>query len=511
MKPSILLLALIITSANPSAQSLASDTGDEQALSLRSAIELALANNLGLRIQSLEPEIAQQNLTAAQSEFDPNLFSRANLGQSELDWQDSSGNRRQTTSDSRAYSLGVSKKVASGGQLTASASQSRSDGSSFNPQLGQLVGGDLNQRASLSLEFTQPLLRDFGREVNLAPIRQAESQARVADLQTRNRVYDLLEQIEIAYWRLADANKRRDLRLSNLELSKKLLEEARERERLGLATKIDTLQAEASLAQRQEQIIRAEQAILEASDALLTIMGKLDESLELTPNLTVSELPASNSSIQDFNLVLQNALDRNFASDIQEEILEQLEQSRILAKNAQRPEVDLSLSSSYNGLSPVSGNDAFNQAFDRRGEDWGIGLRFTLPWGQRNAKSNLKRTLYRIDQEELRLTEIKQDLLRSVRSAWRELDTSRQQLSAAELVVALQEATYEQERSKYDEGLSTFRSLLETQRDLDLAKLSLLDAQFSSIQAEIALARIEGTLLQRHAIEWNAPYQNTDK
>ncbi len=503
MKPRILLSALIIASAAPVTHTLASDSGPQQELSLRAAIDKALAENLGLRIQALAPNIADEAITAQEAAFDPTLFSRANLSQSDLDWEDSSGATRQTTSDSRSYSLGVTKKVTTGAQVTASANQSRSDGSSFNSDLGQLVGGSLSERASLSLEITQPLLRDFGRDVNLAPIRSAESRARVADLRTRNRVLDLLQQIETAYWSLSDAYQRRDLRQSNLELSEKLLEEASERERLGLATKIETLQAEANLAQRKEQIIRAEQAIREATDTLLATMGTLDETMELEPQVSVAPLPENQTTLPPFQETLTQAIDRNFDSDIQEEVLEQLEQDRILARNQERPQVDVSLSSSYNGLSPESTSHSFSEALDRRGDDWGLRLSFNLPWGSRSAKSNLRQTLYQIDQEELRLTEIKQDLLRSVRSAWRDLDTSRQQLSAAQLVVALQEATYEQETGKYDEGLSTFRTLLETQRDLDQAKLSLLDAQLATVQAEITLARVEGSLLDRHGIEWN--------
>ncbi|MEM9160584.1 MAG: TolC family protein, partial [Verrucomicrobiota bacterium] len=437
--------------------------------------------------------------------FDPTVFSQASLSQSDLDWEDGVGNTRQTTSDTRSYSLGVTKRVASGGQITASTIQTRNDGSSFNPDLGQLVGGELSQRASLSLEFTQPLLRDFGTDVTLAPVRTAESRLRVANLETRSAVYDLLQQIENAYWRLSDARLRFDLSQSNLTLSEKLLEESRERERLGLATKIDVLEAEANLAQRKEQIIRAKQRILDRTDDLLAVMGGLDDSLGLSPEIFVALVPESIKPIQSFEVVLQNALDNHFAADIQEELLVQLEQNRILAKNAGRPEVDLTLSSSYNGLSPTSGSDAYSEAFDRRGDDWGLRFSFNLPWGQRKAKSNLRQTVYRIEQGELRLAEIKQDLLRSVRFAWRELDASREQLSAAELVVALREATYEQERSKFEEGLSTFRLLLETQRDLDEAKLRLLDAQLSGIQAEIDLSRVQGLILRRHGVDWNIP------
>lgn len=472
-------------------------------LSLRKAIEQALDKNLGLKIQSLAPEIAKEAVIAQESQFDSNLFTRASISQNDLSWEDASKTPRQTTSDSRSYSAGVSKKISTGAQVTASVSHSRSDGSSFNPDLGQLVGGGLNERAALSLQITQPLLRDFGKNVNQAQIRQAKSQERVADLQTRNTIFNLLQVTEIAYWELSDAYQRRELRQSNIELSEKLLEEARERNRLGLATRLDILQAEANLAQRREETIRADQAIREAADELLARMGALDESLAIDAQPQVAELPVLATQLPEFAAVQKTAFEQNFDTDIQEEILEQLEQDRILAKNSQRPEVDVTLSTSYNGLSPISASDAFNEVLDRRGEDWGLSLSFNLPWGSRAAKSNVRQTKHRIDQAEIRLIEIKQDLIRTIRSAWRNLNSSREQLRAAEIVVELQQATFEQERGKFDEGLSTFRILLETQRDLDNAKLRLLDAKLSATNSEIRLARVEGTLLQRHGLDWN--------
>ncbi|MDQ8204555.1 TolC family protein [Pelagicoccus sp. SDUM812003] len=499
---SILSLFALATSTTAPAQDASLD------LSLREAIEQGLAANLSLRIQKMEPDIAEASIEAQQAAFDPTLFSNASLNQSDLDWTDEDGNLRQTISDSRSYSLGVSKRVAIGGQLTASARHSRSDGSSFNPDLNQLVGGGLSERASLSLEYTQPLLRDFGKNVNLAGVRRAKSQARVADLQTRSAVFDLLQETETAYWRLAYAYQRLKLRRSNLELSQSLLEESEERQRLGLATRIETLQAQANLAQRQEEIIVAEQQIKNATDDLLAVIGALDEQLAIEQELTVSQLPEASRPEERYQDFLQTALERNFDTDIQEELLEQLEQQRILAKNERRPQVDLTLSSSYNGLSPISGEDAFSEAFDRRGDDWGMRLSFTLPWGQRSAKATLKQTEWRIEQGEIQLAEIRQNLLRSARSAWRDRLASAERLYAAELVVELQQATYEQERGKYDEGLSTFRTLLEAQRDLDQAKLSLLDARLEAIESDITLARVEGTILERHGIDWNVPLED---
>src|SRR5690606_9820486 len=118
---------------------------------------------------------------------------------------------------------------------------------------------------------------------------------------------DLLQATELAYWELADAYARRRLRQSNVELSSRILSEAQERERLGLATRLEVLQAEANLAQSNEEIIRADRAISEAADGLLATMGVLDEATVLTTAPEVQALPEPAKSTPDFEYVLQNA------------------------------------------------------------------------------------------------------------------------------------------------------------------------------------------------------------
>lgn len=501
---SLLVPTVLVAAACLLASQTGADEGEDEPspLSLRTAISRSLEKNLGLQIQRIDPAIASEEVTQEEAAFDPSLFGSANLSQSELEWTDEDDEFRQTTSDSRNYAAGVLKRVRTGGQVTFSVNNSRSVGSSFNPDLNQLVGGGLSERASIELQVNQPLLQDFGTEVSRAPVRRAESQLRVAGLETRNAVFDLLQETEVAYWRLADTYTRRELREINLRLAEQLLEESSERQRIGIATRLEVLQAEANLAQQRQEIIRSDQAIREAADALLATMGELSEDLSMDTGLQVNELRDVAIDLPPFESSLDNAFARNFDTAIQEELLDQLEQDRILARNRKRPEMDLALSGSYDGLSRIGGGDALSEALDRKGDEWRIGLNFTLPWGERSAKAQLAQVLYRIDQAELRLAELKQDLLRSVRSAWRDLSASLEQVSASSLVVELQEATFEQERAKFEEGLSTFRDILEAQRDRDAAILSLLDAQLAAVEAEIRLARVQGTVLERHDLTW---------
>ena len=66
----------------------------------------------------------------------------------------------------------------------------------------------------------------------------------------------------------------------------------------------------------------------------------------------------------------------------------------------------------------------------------------------------------------------------------------------------LQEEAFAQAMAKYETGLSTFREVLEAQRDLDDARASYLDAVLEREQSRIELGRISGNLFATHGLTW---------
>lgn len=500
-RKNVLFIATAILLLSPMAQS---QESNGPKLSLSEAINQSLSNNLGLKIQQIAPQIEEENIIKRKAAFDTDIFADGQVGQSDLKWIDANDDSRRSTSDTRSYAAGLRKRISTGALLSTSTRLDRSQGTSYSTELGQLVGGPLSERASFNISISQPLLQNYGAKVNNAPIRRAEARAREAEFRLKNQTSDLLLNTEISYWRLADSYERRALRESNIKLAQDQLNESLERQRIGMATKLEVLQAEANLARRKQEIIQADQAIANAADELLSATGSLDENLAIDTRPSIQRLEIPDHEQPDYDTVLNTSFEKNFNTPIQEEILNQLEQDLILARNDKRPEVDLNLSTSYNGLSPNDANDAFGRALDWDGNDWGIRLGFNLPWGRRASKANLRQAEHNIDRANLQLAEIKQDLVKTVRSAWRDLHTAREQLNASEVVVELQQATFEQEQGKYNEGLSSLRDVLETQRDLDNAVLNYLDAQLSAAESEIRLERAQGTLLERHNLNWNS-------
>ncbi len=483
-------------------------------LPLESVISDALRHNLGLQIDRLDNVISGAEVIEADAAFDTLLFADGSISQSDfknegipVEVTDETGEtivvNRPTSSDRRSYSAGASKRLRmTNASVVLQTRLARTAGSRFDPSTGEQFGGSLTQSADLEISISQPLLRGFGRDIATAPLERARAADRATQHRLRGSALDLIAQVEATYWQLAAAVSRRELRETNRELAESLLEETRERERLGLATRLDLVQAEANLAQREEDILVAEQDVLESRDELLSLLGVLDEALEIEPVFVVEDLPQAPASVPEFAGVWRAALASDYAAAAQEEILNQREIDVRVAEDDRRPELDLVVSGSLGGVSDENAREAYDLALDRDGESWNVNLGFSIPWGRRAANASVRAANARVEQAEWQLLQIKQDLLRRVRSAWREFDIRQKRLDTAELVERLQVETFDRERSRFDEGLSTFRDVLETQRDLDNARLSLLEARVAAIQADLDLDRLRGTLLDRHGLSW---------
>jgi outer membrane protein len=501
--PALLLLAGMLGARTP--------TPEGTRLSLDEAVTQALENNLGLRIERLEPVISAAGVASADAAFDTTLFATGRLAESDADNAGTpittpSGEviTAPTKSDNRSYSAGARKRLrVTNATVQIQTALQRSAGSSFNTDLGQFVGGSLRETSDLSISLTQPLLRGFGREIAEAPLERARAAERATRSQLRDAILDLVENTESAYWNLASAESRLEVRRTNLRLAESLLEEMRERERLGLATRLDLIQASANLAQREDDLTVAEQNVREAADTLLLLLGGLNSPTGLfLEDVSVQALPAPTGGLPEVVEVWNDANRASNAIAIQEEILRQREIETRLARDEHRPQLDLTVGGSIDGRSDESATEAFRLTREADGTAWNLQVGFSIPWGRHAAVAGIRSANARLAQAQWRLQQLKQQLLQEVRRAHRELETRQKRLRSAELVLRLQEETYTQERTKLDEGLSTVRDVLEVQTDLDNARLSLLDAKTAVIQAELGLERLRGTLLDRHGLTW---------
>lgn len=463
-------------------------------LSLEEAIASALDRNLGFRIAGFDPEVAQDAIAREESAFETEIFASGRVAQSEQSttFSQTTG----TSSDTRGLDVGVRKQLDLGTSLTA---QTRLDRRDSNAGVNT---SNLSQGADFSVSLRQPLLRGFGKAANRADLNSAISGLAAANATFRDRLETLLAETEKAYWTAARFQEQLALNESSLKVADTLLAEARERERVGVATRIEVLQAEAERARLVELIIESKRALGDAMDTLQLYMGTISplSATALDSQPRVAALAATVPAIPEFGAVWQMALQADPSLAEQQALVEQREYARIAARNADRPSLDLVLSGGLTGIDDDDAQTAVENAIDQDGHVWSVGVEFSMPWRRTGTKASLRIAEKRLEQANLRYEELKQGLFREVRGIWRNLEAVGQSLEAARLTVSLQEATFEREMGKYEEGLSAFRDVQEAQRDLDQARIRFLQAKYNQLAAQIELDRLCGKLPERHGL-----------
>jgi len=488
-------LAALVAVAGLNGQEPGEPSREAEVLPLDEAIERALRQNLGLAIARFVPANAADDVVAEAAAFDLNLFgstasseSKAAASGSALDSAD------VPESNSQRARIGADKRLTTGATVTVDSGLRRSTSNNNavrNPDFGADVG----------LNLRQPLLRDAWRRINLAPLARARASADQSLFELRSDVLDLLLETEIAYWDLAFARADYALATSSIELAETLLEENRERERLGLVTPLEVLQAEAELINRQEDLIQAERRIDDAQDQLRRTMGGTSFTRAISGVLEVQTLPQETPSIRPLSDVVADTVRFDADAAAQERAIEVQRINAMLARDDTRPDLDLVAGVTYSGRD-VEGDDALRGAYSRDGHDWNVGLEIRLPWGFREARARVRQAERNLEREKLRLYDLKQSKALSARTSWRALRAGIKRVEVTRKSLELNEETFEQERARYGSGVVAYRRVLEAQRDLDEARSNYLSAIIETLRAEVRLSRVDGSILARNGFAW---------
>lgn len=476
-------------------------SAEDTELPLRAAIASALAHNLDLRIATYAPANALDSVAIEEAQFDPSLFARASLEERKSAARSSAlDDDVIPESENRRVQVGIDKRFSTGATITLDSSIARNssnNNAARNPDYGSNVG----------LLIRQPLLKDAWSTVNLAPLARAKVTAERSLFELRSDVLDLVLNTEIAYWNLVYTRADKALTASSLTLAENLLEENGERKRLGLVTPLEVLQAEAEFLNQQEAIIQADRAIEDAQDVLRHAMGQTDFMETINGEILVTSLPDKMEPLRPVGDVVKDAVISDVDAKVQERRVEVERINRILAQDETRPDLDLTAAVTYLGRDQ-DGNTAYRGAYNADGHDWTLGLEVRLPWGFQDARARARQAERALESATLQLYNIKQEKALAARKAWRSASAGFKRIEVTRASVLLNEEAFEQERARYGSGLVPYRSLLEAQRDYDRAKSNYLQSIIETLRATVRLSRVDGTLLARNGLDWNAvePY-----
>ncbi len=500
----ILFVRVLVEDRPAQAAPNALDPSGEKAVSLRGAVLEALEHNLDITISRHTKEARLTDILFEQAKFDPTLDFSARydrtvnpVNQPIFGFSPGSVVTEPQTFDQNVekFDVGLSQKLITGGDWDFT----------FNPQRTSIAGptGFLFNPAytsSLTLNLTQPLLRNFGTETNRTQILIAKNNAQVEEHEFLTNVLTVIASVQQTFWELVFANEGLKVAQIALKAAQQLEASNRAKAEAGVMTVVDVLQAQAAVAARQEEVLIAERAIGDQEDQLRQLLSPSESTLRRTVRLVPTDKPKTNLE----PISLQEAID--VALEQRPEVLQaakNIENSNLnvgFAKNQLLPSLNVEGTAGLNSLGK-NPSDKLDRLFSGSFYQLGAGLVLSYPLGNRSAWSQYRKRRLEARNAQVSLQRTRQEVIINIREAVRGVRTDFKRIETTRSARILAQKQLRAETERLNLGLSTTRLVLEFQRDLAIARRNELRAIVDYNNSLSNLARQKGTTLQDYGIE----------
>ncbi len=457
-------------------------SGSEEHLpiTLREAVELALANNLNLKLRQEETNVATGAIDIARSRFDKSLNAEIGLSGDESTPLYTGDSEQE---DSGNLSASLNKRFNTGTEMELSWSNTRYDSDAEALDLNPSYG------SSVSLGVTQPLLRGWGKDIQTSPIKAAEKDLAAATFQVDSLAADLAAQVKSGYWDLVFAWQDIEVKQLSLTLAKKLLEETEAKIEAGKLAEVELYQPQSEVARREEELIAAERTIGIADDELKLLLNSNSWFTPFTP----VDLPRTEPVQLSPQSILDNALTSRPDLKAAKTGIDAAAIRQKLAEDDLRPSLNLVGKLGYGGTDDGYGN-AFDAALDEPDTSWAVGLNFTLPLDNSAAKGSLQQARAAHNTAKTTVQLLKLQVTKAVRTTVRDVELAIKAMEATRKTSYATRKRLEAEQAKFDAGRSTTLDVLTAQEAYSKALSQEKLTNITYVQALAELDRIQGLI-----------------
>jgi outer membrane protein TolC len=521
---SVIALGVLLSAPIASAQPGGPDT---LPLTLEEAVRRAVENNPDLAGVRFGTQIEEARVSQSESAYTP-VFSTI-VGASSNVTPPSNfllGERGVDTNDLFS-STGVRQRLARGAgtwNLSWDTSRTTSDSplTSFDPSL----------QSGFQLAFSQPLLKDrkmdLARQQTIVSRRNLES----AELRVRESVVQTTAAVKQAYWTLKATLANVTVQQRSLELAQELVRQNKARVDIGQTPPIDLLQAEAEVAQRRENLIRATAAAGDAEDHLRRlIMDPADVSFWRI-HLNPTDEPMVGGGLPDVDTIAAGGFEARYDLARARKDLDNLATSVDFFNDQKLPDVRLETSFRSNGLGgtrflrsggfpgTITGTtnrgygSVLGDVFGSTYPTWSVGLTVNYALGRSFEEAGLARAQVERRQATQRIASLQLQIAETLRQAARQVHSTAQRIEAARAGESVAQQRLDVEQRRFEVGLSTSFLVTQAQRDLLQTEVNLLQAtldhqsalvSFEALQQAPALGAAEAAQRGSNVVALPAP------
>jgi outer membrane protein len=371
-----------------------------------------------------------------------------------------------------------------------------------------------------SVSLTQPLLRGFGRDLNLRYLHIAAINQKITRLVFYQQLISTVYGVARLYYDLVSLNENTAVKRESLAAAKKQAEddaaqveqgtlaplELTRANSLVTSSQLDLIQSE-GLVHQQEVILKSQLARRGSADPILT-------NLPIVPTDVIT-IPAADD-LKPLDAMVNDALASR--PDLAQAAL-QVQSGEISAKasrNAIKPEVDLIANFQTRGSTEIpytqlgsTGTGLVGAPADlgiaslRTSRIYQAGIQLNLPLRNDVAQADAARDLLQLRQVQARTQSLANQVREQVENSVIALQTARSALEAATQSRQYQEQLVQAERDKLTVGASTNFLVIQQESYLAQARSTEVAARSVWIKARVALDRAIGNLLDKNGITFD--------
>jgi outer membrane protein len=518
------------------------EDNQQQKLSLKETIYLALENNPGLMSVSLDPVAATESVKGANAVFDPQLSSQIDVEKEVTPVSSPFQNPNSITNTAKFYdwNFGVSKVLsATNGTLGITFNNDRElTNSGFSPVNPVYT-------PTMVMSLSQPLLQNFGWQFATINVRLAESAQRSSQWNYASSVNDFVQRIGNDYWGVVQAVENLQVADSALKFNADLVRVNGNNVRLGMMAAVNLSEALSAAATARANVSAAKAGLEIARTTLRQDVAANNAGAMLASEIQPLQQPDTKyGAVETDDFAFKAMLEDSPAlAGMREAIRSALIQVKY-AENQTLPQLNIGAQfgmtsqagnskcttsgtvpafancfspsgptvppGSDNGaLLPFGGDygTALNGLFDFKFYDYAAVLGFSMPLDNAAAKAALAQAHVAYDQSRMQYRQALYQSVLLVKSALANLTAYQEQVDAtAEATKYAQKALHDTD-AQFRVGLATTNTLLQYQSNLVTAQGSEVQADVGLENARLALWHSEGTLLDKFNIDFQLQSQ----
>ncbi len=499
------------------------------ALSLDDSIAMGIENNLDVQILRHQPFIREQEEIVAEGAYDPTLFSDFRYDNVE----DPNANVLLELGEIQGTPDNLINRESAGGRAGLRGLIPLLGGSYEIDYGGNRVETDVSVQglspeytANLAANLSLPIMRGLFWSEPWTAVKLSGVAYQQSLDEFRRDLIDIVLGIELAYWNLVAQEENLRAADKSLDAARAVLEQTEVQYEVGVVSRVEVVEAEAGVAERDFNRIRAQNAYRGAQDELIDRV--LGPNLTATSRLEIHPTDRPERLHQfiggAFELDAEESAELAFEHRpelaIRRKVIEQAQIGLQFAKNQRLPQLDAIGGYGWEGIAgelnpdcnfqgvqcdvrgvPRRYHDTSDDFFNDAGNaQWYGGAVFSLPLPNRSARASVSKSELELSRARTALRREEKRIILEVRDALRDLNDSAQGIEAAERFRVAAEEQHRAETIRLEHGESTPFDVLLRERDLfdaESRKIFALQAYRNSLAT---LDRAQGTSLRSNNI-----------